>query len=178
MASDNPGKIVGTRKSNPLIGGVNATDYYISSDALAFSQHTNQVMGLGDNEVVLLTQEGVQFFDSKGNRLAKEVRKLDHSWAESHKGGYQHFMLKEIMEQAQMLGQTACQDGKRFTKIALDILRANQVIITACGTSRYAALVGRYLFSKVGKKFCDVIMASEFGYFADSEERRVGKEWR
>ncbi|OGO58311.1 MAG: hypothetical protein A2025_01980 [Chloroflexi bacterium RBG_19FT_COMBO_47_15] len=130
-------------------------------------------MGLGDNEVVLLTQEGVQFFDPKGNKLSKEVRKLDHSWAESHKGGYQHFMLKEIMEQAQMVSQTACQDGKRFTKIALDILRANQVIITACGTSRYAALVGRYLFSKVGKKFCDVIMASEFGYFADSVDKNT-----
>jgi glucosamine--fructose-6-phosphate aminotransferase (isomerizing) len=123
--------------------------------------------------VVMLTQEGVQFFDPKGNRLTKEVRKLDHSWAESHKGGYQHFMLKEITEQAQMLGQTACQDGKTFTKIALDILRANQVIITACGTSRYAALVGRYLFSKVGKKFCDVIMASEFGYFADSVDKNT-----
>jgi glucosamine--fructose-6-phosphate aminotransferase (isomerizing) len=173
MAPDNPGKIVGTRKSNPLIVGVNATDYYVSSDALAFSQYTNQVMGLGDNEVVMLTQQGVQFFDPKGNKLAKEVRKLDHSWAESHKGGYQHFMLKEIMEQAQMVGQTACQDGKRFTKIALDILRANQVVITACGTSRYAALVGRYLFSKVGKKFCDVVMASEFGYFADSVDKNT-----
>jgi glucosamine--fructose-6-phosphate aminotransferase (isomerizing) len=173
MAPDNPGKIVGTRRNNPLIVGVNASDYYVSSDALAFSQYTNQVMGLGDNEVVTLTQEGVQFFDPKGNKLAKQVRKLDQSWAESHKGGYQHFMLKEIMEQAQMLGQTACQDGKRFTKIALDILRANQVIVTACGTSRYAALVGRYLFSKVGKKFCDVVMASEFGYFADSVDKNT-----
>ncbi len=173
MAPDNPGRIVGTRRSNPLIVGINATDYYVSSDALAFSQYTNQVMGLGDNEVVMLTQEGVQFFDPGGNKLVKEVRKLDHSWAESHRGGYQHFMLKEIMEQAQMLEQTACQDGNRFTKIALDILRANQVIITACGTSRYAALVGRYLFSKVGKKFCDVVMASEFGYFADSVDKNT-----
>src|SRR4030042_1047778 len=130
-------------------------------------------MGLGDNEVVLLTQNGVQFFDPGGNKVSKQVRKLDHSWAESDKGGYQHFMLKEIMEQAQMLGQTACQDGKTFTKIALDILRANQVIITACGSSRYAALVGRYLFSKVGKKFCDVVMASEFGYFADSVDKNT-----
>jgi glucosamine--fructose-6-phosphate aminotransferase (isomerizing) len=173
ISLDDPGKIVGTRRSNPLIVGIDASDHYISSDALAFSQYTNQVMGLGDNEVVMLTQEGVQFFDPKGNKLAKQVRKLDRSWAESHKGGYQHFMLKEIMEQAQVLGQTACQDGKRFTKIALDILRANQVIITACGTSRYAALVGRYLFSKVGKKFCDVVMASEFGYFADSVDKNT-----
>jgi glutamine---fructose-6-phosphate transaminase (isomerizing) len=173
MAPDNPGKIVGTRRNNPLIVGINATDYYVSSDALAFSQYTSQVMGLEDNEVVMLTQEGIEFFNAQGRKLVKQVRKLDHRWAETHKGGYQHFMLKEIMEQAQMLGQTACQDGKRFTKIALDILRANQVIVTACGTSRYAALVGRYLFSKVGKKFCDVVMASEFGYFTDSVDKNT-----
>jgi glucosamine--fructose-6-phosphate aminotransferase (isomerizing) len=173
MSLDDPGKIIGTRRSNPLIVGLDAHDFYISSDALAFSQHTSQVMGLDDNEVVMLTHEGIQFFDSKGNKLTKQARKLDHSWAESHKGGYQYFMLKEIMDQTQVLGQTACQDGKRFTKIALDILRANQVIITACGTSRYAALVGRYLFSKVGKKFCDVVMASEFGYFADSVDKNT-----
>ena len=173
ISLDDPGKVVGTRRNNPLIVGLDASDYYVSSDALAFSQYTNQVMGLEDNEVVMLTQGGIEFFDAQGNKLVKQARKLDHSWAESHKGGYQYFMLKEIMEQAQVLGQTACQDGKRFTKIALDILRANQVIITACGTSRYAALVGRYLFSKVGKKFCDVVMASEFGYFADSVDKNT-----
>jgi glucosamine--fructose-6-phosphate aminotransferase (isomerizing) len=171
MAPDNPGKIVGTRRNNPLIVGINATDYYVSSDALAFSQYTNQVMSLEDNEVVMLTQEGIEFFDAQGNKLVKQARKLDQSWAESHKGGYQYFMLKEIMEQAQVLSQIVHQDEKRFTNIALDILRARQVIITACGTSRHAALVGRYLFSKVGKKFCDVVMASEFGYFADSVDK-------
>lgn len=173
ISLNDPGKVVGTRRGNPLIVGIDAPDYYVSSDALAFSQYTNQVMGLEDNEVVMLAQEKIEFFDANGKKLVKQARKLDHSWAESHKGGYQYFMLKEIMEQAQVLGQTACQDEKRFTKIALDILRANQVIITACGTSRYAALVGRYLFSKVGKKFCDVVMASEFGYFADSVDKNT-----
>ncbi len=171
ISLDDPGKIIGTRKNIPLIVGIDAPDYYVSSDALAFSQYTNQVMNLEDNEVVMLTQEGIEFFDAQGNKLVKQARKLDHSWAESHKGGYQHFMLKEIMEQAPVLSQIVHQDEKRFTNIALDILRARQVIITACGTSRYAALVGRYLFSKVGKKFCDVVMASEFGYFADSVDK-------
>jgi glucosamine--fructose-6-phosphate aminotransferase (isomerizing) len=171
ISLDDPGKIIGTRKNIPLIVGINAPDYYVSSDALAFSQYTNQVMNLEDNEVVMLTQEGIELFDAQGKKLVKQARKLDHSWAESHKGGYQHFMLKEIMEQAQVLGQIVRQDEKRFTNIALDILRARQVIITACGTSRYAALVGRYLFSRVGKKFCDVVMASEFGYFADSVDK-------
>jgi len=171
ISLDDPGKIIGTRKNIPLIVGIDAPDYYVSSDALAFSQYTNQVMNLEDNEVVMLTQKGIEFFDAQGNKLVKQARKLDHSWAESHKGGYQHFMLKEIMEQAQVLSQIVHQDEKRFTNIALDILRARQVIITACGTSRYAALVGRYLFSRVGKKFCDVVMASEFGYFADSVDK-------
>jgi len=171
ISLDDPAKIIGIRKNIPLIVGIDAPDYYVSSDALAFSQYTNQVMSLEDNEVVMLTQEGIEFFDAQGNKLVKQARKLDHSWAESHKGGYQHFMLKEIMEQAQVLSQIVHQDEKRFTEIALDILRARQVIITACGTSRYAALVGRYLFSKVGKKFCDVVMASEFGYFADSVDK-------
>jgi len=173
ISLDDTGKVIGTRSNNPLIVGVNASDYYISSDALAFSQYTNQVMSLEDNEVVMLTQEGIEFLDNQGSKLVKQARKLDHSWAESHKGGYQHFMLKEIMEQAEVLSQIIQQDEKRFTNIALDILRARQVIITACGTSRYAALVGRYLFSKVGKKFCDVIMASEFGYFADSIDKNT-----
>jgi len=171
ISLDDPAKIIGTRKTIPLIVGTDAPDYYVSSDALAFSQYTNRVMSLGDNEVVVLTQEGIEFFDAQGNKLVKRARKLDQSWAESHKGGYQHFMLKEIMEQAQVLSQIVHQDEKRFTNIALDILRARQVIITACGTSRYAALVGRYLFSRVGKKFCDVVMASEFGYFADSVDK-------
>jgi glucosamine--fructose-6-phosphate aminotransferase (isomerizing) len=173
ISLDDPDKIIGTRKNIPLIVGINAPDYYVSSDALAFSQYTNQVMSLEDNEVVMLTQEGIEFFDAQGKKLVKQARKLDHSWAESHKGGYQYFMLKEIVEQAQVLSQIVCQEEKRFTKIALDILRARQVIITACGTSRYAALVGRYLFSRVAKKFCDVVIASEFGYFADSVDKNT-----
>ena len=168
---DDPGKIIGTRRNNPLIVGIDAHDYYVSSDALAFSQYTNQVMSLEDNEVVALTRGKIKFSDARGNKLVKQARTLDHSWAESHKDGCQYFMLKEILEQPQVLSQTTLQDGKRFTEIALDILRARQVIVTACGSSRYAALVGRYLFSKVGKKFCDVVMASEFGYFADSVDK-------
>ncbi|MFP3880448.1 MAG: glutamine--fructose-6-phosphate transaminase (isomerizing) [Dehalococcoidia bacterium] len=173
VSANDPGKVVGTRRNNPLVVGVDTHDYYISSDALAFSQYTNQVMGLGDNELVVLTQEGVRFLDAQGNALVKQPKKLDLSWVETHKEGYQHFMLKEIMEQARMLGQTANQDEKSFLKIALDILRARQVIITACGSSRYAALVGRYLFSRVAKKFCDVVMASEFSYFADSVDKNT-----
>jgi glucosamine--fructose-6-phosphate aminotransferase (isomerizing) len=170
---DDPGKIVGARKDSPLVVGIDLPDCYISSDALAFSRYADTVMSLGDGEVVMIAPGKVEFFDSHGRKLHKQPRKLDQTWIQSHKNGYQHFMLKEIMEQAEILNETLCQDEKKFTEIALDILRARQVIITACGTSRYAALVGRYLFSKVGRKFCDVVMASEFGYFADSVDRNT-----
>ena len=170
---DDPGKIVGTRRDNPLVVGVNAPDYYISSDALSFSRYTNQVMSLDDDEVVVLEAGKIDFLDKDGKQVTRQVRQLDHTWSENSKGSYQHFMLKEIMEEAQVFDQAADQDGRMFTEIALEILRARQVIITACGTSRYAALVGRYLFSKVGKMFCDVVMASEFGYFADSIDKNT-----
>jgi len=77
------------------------------------------------------------------------------------------------MEQPKALIAATMQDKETFTRIALDILRADQVIVTACGTSRYAALVGRYLFSSVGKIFCEVVMASEFQYFADSVSKNT-----
>lgn len=173
ISSRDPGKIVSTRKDNPLAIGTSDHGYFIASDALAFSGHTNQLIPLDDTEVVMLTPDRIEFFDAAGNKLAKETRELDSKWRDSHKEGYQFFMLKEIMEQPQTLEAAAGQDRELFIRIAMDILRANQVIITACGTSRYAALVGRYLFSKVGRKFCDVVMASEFQYFADSVDRNT-----
>ena len=110
VSLDDPDKIIGTRRDNPLIVGVGDSDYYVSSDALAFSDYTAQVMSLEDNDVVVLTPEGIQFFDARGNKLVKQTKKLDHSWAESGKEGYQYFMLKEIMEQARVLGQIVRQE--------------------------------------------------------------------
>lgn len=173
VSSLDPGKVVGTRRGNPLAIGFGNHSYLAASDALAFSGQADQLVPLQDTEVVMLTVDRVEFFDAAGNKLAKEARKLESKWGDSNKQSYQFFMLKEIMEQPQTLRIATAQDRELFTEIALDILRANQVIITACGTSRYAALVGRYLFSKVGKKFCDVVMASEFQYFADSVDKNT-----
>ena len=173
ISSLDPGKVVGTRKGSPLAIGIGDHGYFAASDALAFSGQAHQVIPLADTEVVILTADGIEFLDAAGNKLTKESRDIKSKWHDSHKHGYQFFMLKEIMEQPQALEAAATQDRELFTKIALDILRAGQVIVTACGTSRYAALVGRYLFSKVGKKFCDVVMASEFHYFADSVDKNT-----
>ena len=173
ISLDDPGKIVATRKNNPLIVGLGDDGRWVSSDVLAFPRSTRRVMDLEDTEVVALRSDEVKFFDASGNKLAREARDWDGTWAETHKNGYPHFMLKEIMEQPAAVAKTAQQHEREFTEIALDVLRANQVIITACGTSRYAGLVGRYLFSRVAKRFSDVVMASEFGYFVDSVDKHT-----
>ncbi|MCX6005494.1 MAG: isomerizing glutamine--fructose-6-phosphate transaminase, partial [Chloroflexi bacterium] len=120
-----------------------------------------------------ITAEKATFYDATGMEIEKQFIKPDMTWTDSDKGEFDYFMLKEIMEQPKALIAATMQDKETFTRIALDILRADQVIVTACGTSRYAALVGRYLFSSVGKIFCEVVMASEFQYFADSVSKNT-----
>jgi glucosamine--fructose-6-phosphate aminotransferase (isomerizing) len=173
ISSRDLGKIVATRKDNPLAIGVGEKGNFIASDALAFSGLADQLIPLANTEIAVIKATGIELFDAKGNELTKEARQIDSQWCESDKQGYPFFMLKEIIEQPQTIEAAINQDKETFTKIAMDILRAGQVIVTACGTSRYAALVGRYLFSKVGRKFCDVVMASEFHYFADSVDRNT-----
>ncbi len=173
ISSRDSGKIVATRKDNPLAIGVGEKGNFIASDALAFSGLANQLIPLANTEIAVIKATGIELLDAKGNELTKEARQIDSQWCESEKQGYPFFMLKEIIEQPQTIEAAINQDKETFTKIAMDILRAGQVIVTACGTSRYAALVGRYLFSKVGRKFCDVVMASEFHYFADSIDRNT-----
>jgi len=173
ISSADPGKIVATRKDNPLAIGVGESGHFVASDALAFSGLANQLIPLADTEVAVLTEKRIELFDADGNKVKREARRIDLQWRDSDKGGYDFFMLKEIIEQPHTIEAAINQDKEAFTRVAMDIRRAGQVIVTACGTSRYAALVGRYLFSKVGRKFCDVVMASEFHYFADSVDRNT-----
>jgi glucosamine--fructose-6-phosphate aminotransferase (isomerizing) len=173
ISSGDPGKIVGTRKGSPLTIGLGNGALFAASDALAFSGIADKLVPLADTEVAVLTGNKIEFYNAAGTRLTKKPKEIHAEWRDVDKQGYEFFMLKEIMEQPETLEAAANQDKDLFTKIAMDILRAGQVIVTACGTSRYAALVGRYLFSKVGRKFCDVVMASEFHYFADSVDKNT-----
>jgi glucosamine--fructose-6-phosphate aminotransferase (isomerizing) len=173
ISTKEPDKIVGTRKGSPLVVGLGEHKAFAASDSLALSGLIDKLYLLGDGETAVLTPQKTRFYDQTGCEIRKKSIKPDVMWSESKKGGYDYFMLKEIMEQPKTLIAAADQDKENFTSIALDILRADQVIITACGSSRYAALVGRYLFSSVGKKFAEVVMASEFQYFADSVDKNT-----
>jgi glucosamine--fructose-6-phosphate aminotransferase (isomerizing) len=163
-----PGCIIGFKKDSPLVVGLDGNNVHFCSDILVLPDEVKRTFALGDNEMAVFDQKKLSFFNIKGEQLTKQAKGYSPSSNQIDKNGYPFFMLKEIMEQPEIIKNTLVQNKDVFNEIALDILRSNQVIITACGTSRYAALVGRYLFSRIGKKFCDVIMSSEFQYFADS----------
>ena len=168
-----PQKIVATRKESPLVVGLGEGGNFIASDALSFLEETNRAIFIEDGETVILTGDKVSLLDGKGRRIKRKPTELDWKWDGATKQGYDFFMLKEILEQPQAIRCALMQDRDLIMETAMDILRARQIVFTACGTSRYAALIGRYVFSKLAGKFSDVIMASEFAYFSDSIDKNT-----
>lgn len=167
-----PDRVVATRRESPLVVGANSHRAFIASDALAFLQETNRVVFLEDGEFVILGKT-VTFLDKDGKPIKKEFKEVDWKWDQATKQGYDYYMMKEILEEPQAIRQAMMQDRKLLLEMGIGILRSRQVVITACGTSRFAALIGRYLFSRLAGKFCDVIMGSEFQYFSDSIDRNT-----
>ena len=168
ISASEPQKIVAARKDSPLVVGIGAGENFVASDALPFLEHTNRVIFVEDGEIVSLNNEKVTIHDGEGRQIPKEPQKVNWKWDGATKQGYEFFMHKEIMEQPQAMRDALMQDRELIMEVAMDILRTRQVVLTGCGTSRHAALIGRYLFSKVGSKFSDVIMGSEFHHFSDS----------
>jgi glucosamine--fructose-6-phosphate aminotransferase (isomerizing) len=167
-----PQKVVASRKDSPLVVGQNAGKNFVSSDVLAFLDETNHVAYMEDGETAVLTKD-IVFLDGEGKSFQKEFKEVDWKCDEATRQGYEFFMMKEIMEEPNAIRCATMQDKKLLLEMAIGMLRSQQVVLTACGTSRYAALVGRYLFSKLGGKFCDVVMASEFQYFSDSVDKNT-----
>jgi glucosamine--fructose-6-phosphate aminotransferase (isomerizing) len=168
VSSREPEKIVATTKDCPLVVGLGEGNYFVASDALSFLDQTNRVVFLEEGEVASLTKNGVLFLNGEGKEIAKVPQMVDWQWDETTKEGYDFFMLKEILEEPRVIHRALIQDRKLIMEFTQEISRAGQVVITACGTSRHAALLGSYLFSKLGAKLCHVVTASEFQYFSDS----------
>jgi glucosamine--fructose-6-phosphate aminotransferase (isomerizing) len=158
-------ELYGTRNgSNPLFVGIKNTEYYISSDYSILPAGTT-VYTLEDKDVVEISSKGVNFYDSKG--LLKSVQPLSviKNSVNNYHNLARHYMIEEIEQQPKVLLETLNQNEENLANIANLIRNSKQVVITACGSSRYAGLVGRYLFSAIGYKLCEVVMASEFKYF-------------
>ncbi len=172
ISAQEPEKMVATRKDNSLVISTGDRGSFATSDILSLPDY-GKVIFPEDGELATLTSKGVAFLNAEGKQIEKKLTTVNLEKQASDKGSYKYFMLKEIMEEPQAIRTAIIQDKQSFTQLAMDILRARQVVITACGTSRYAALVGRYLFSEVAKKFCDVVMASELQYFSESIDKNT-----
>jgi glucosamine--fructose-6-phosphate aminotransferase (isomerizing) len=146
---------------------------YIGSDILSFLPYTKQYVLIEDGEKIVITGEKVSIYDENGKEIFKNPQTAEIDWVDGSRGDYDHFMLKEIEEQPQAIKQALIQDEKLLMQMAKEIKEANHLVFVACGTSRHAALIGRYAFSKIGYVFSDVVMGSEFGYFADSIDKNT-----
>ncbi|HEX3866249.1 MAG TPA: glutamine--fructose-6-phosphate transaminase (isomerizing), partial [Gemmatimonadaceae bacterium] len=173
ISAKDPQKIVCARKGSPLLIGLGEGEFYVASDVAAILQHTRQVVYLDDGEMGVLTPDGYTVLDLGARRISKGVSRIDWSLDEIEKGGYDHFMLKEINEQPQtiqntMRGRLVIDEG--YSKLGgLNLSKAelqgfDHVTLTACGTSWHSALIGEMYIEELARIRCETEYASEFRY--------------
>ncbi len=173
MSSKEPGKIVATRFGPPLLAGLAGDEFYIASDVAAILEFTKDVIYIDDGELAILTDKGIKIIDSNNLPVDKEVKKILWDLGKIEKGGYAHFMLKEIHEQCETLkdavrGRLDAKNGTAKLGGLRDYLHkldsASQFYITACGTSYHAAMIGECLIESMAGIPVEVEYASEFRY--------------
>jgi glucosamine--fructose-6-phosphate aminotransferase (isomerizing) len=173
MSSRDPGKIVAARKGSPLLIGVGDGENFLASDPSAILAHTRNVVYLDDGDVAVIERDGYLVIDGDRTPLPREVDRIDWDLAEIERGGYAHFMLKEIFEQPQsventMRGRLILEDGTaKLGGINLthdELLHIDNIIITACGTSWHSALIGELMLEELARVPVEVEYASEFRY--------------
>ena len=167
ISRDEPNKVIGVRKESPLIVGKGTGEYFIASDVPAILKHTNKVIYIEDNEMVILNNEGIIIKDPEGNVIEKEISVIDWTPDMAEKGGYDHFMLKEIHEQPKAVKNTI-SEASEIKKIVQSFPKFKRVCFVACGTSYHASLIGKYLFENLTGIPTDVTLASEFEYSAET----------
>jgi len=169
MNADEPDVIVGARKECPLIVGCGEGEQFLASAIPGFLEHTRRVQYINDDEIVVITPDGVRFLSAAGQPLQRETVEVDWDAETAEKGGYETFMLKEIHEQADAVAETVADRTASGTGVDLgidaELLRGKRrVVIVGCGTAYHAGLVGRYAIEQWARMPVEMDIASEYRY--------------
>ena len=172
IAHDEPDKIMAVRKDAPLVAGIGKGCNFIASDIPALLKYVREIYLIENNETLVLTKDDIKIYDKDGNEIKRDVYHVTWDADAAEKSGYEHFMIKEIHEQPEVIGETLNRRLDENDRIKIDgislskeeINQFDKVYIVACGTAYFAGLVGKYLIEKIAKIPVEVDVASEFRY--------------
>ncbi len=165
--------LIAARKESPLVIGIGNKEYFIASDIPAVLPHTKDFIFMDDGEIALIKPDGVRLFNEKGKKISKEIKRVNWTPVMAEKGGYKHFMLKEIFEQPRAVidtirGRFLKEKGDSiFDGVVIDskfLRNIQRIYIIACGTSYHAALVGKFLIEDFSRIPVEADIGSEFRY--------------
>ena len=170
--SDNPSHIVGARRNSPLVVGVGSGENFLASDVAAFIAHTKVALELGQDEVVEITPTSIEVTNLSGQVVKSKQYEISWDASAAERGGFTHFMLKEIYEQPKAISDTLIGRVEGLN-LKLKFKKFEKIVIIACGTAYNAGLVGKYAIEKWGQIPVDVELASEYRYREPSLDKKT-----